>query len=167
MAEGYPICREIGRGIVRVRTLACVGNSTHCIYQSLVLYRFYRICHYINTAYQYVNARGHQSTASLLSILCQQRMSRTHIITGERGVATSRLMRAPIKIFVNLQVLHNRNRCGIIATNSVDCGFFCVLCVLCSFPKKPVDKDQIDAILNIHRERSAMRHKSDFGPPLV
>ena len=36
-----------------------------------------------------------------------------------------------------------------------------------SFPKKPVDRTGIDAILYIHRERSTMRHKSDFGPPIV
>ena len=35
------------------------------------------------------------------------------------------------------------------------------------FPKKPVDRTGKDSILYIHRERRAMRHKSDFGPPIV
>ena len=70
----------------------CSGKNSSVCRQSRLYYikpqvrdRFYRTLSLPSTRYQHCQCEGSLVNSIITSILCQQRMSRTHIITGEEA----------------------------------------------------------------------------------
>ena len=109
------------------------GSVLYRFYRELSLHQHHTSTRYINT----INARLHQSTASLVSTMYQQRMSTAHIIRTRRR-SHEQINESTYKIFVNLQVLHNYNTVWLFCNGAVEVWLFCNTflhpgCFRCSF----------------------------------